>query len=157
MGEDHEEFERFVSKVEPGLRRALVAGFGAVEGRLATVDALAWAWEHWCDVASMTNPAGYLYRVGRTAATRSRPRDLPVAELVPDHVSDRLDIEPGLVPGLASLSHQQRAAVLLVHGYGYSLRDAASLLDISPSTVHTDCKRALARLRTVLEVEQDVS
>ncbi len=41
------EFAVFVRAVEPGLRQALVATYGAIDGREATVDALSWAWEHW--------------------------------------------------------------------------------------------------------------
>ena len=53
-------------RYEPRLRRALVASFGPVEGRAATVDALSWAWEHWDRIDSAGNKLGYLYRVGRT-------------------------------------------------------------------------------------------
>jgi hypothetical protein len=54
MGEpsDHE-FEAFVARVEPGLRRALFAVLGLDRGREATAEALAWAWEHWSQVQKM--------------------------------------------------------------------------------------------------------
>ena len=72
-------FETFVGEVEPRLRRALVATYGPVAGRDATVDALAWAWEHRDRLPSLDNPGGYLYRVGQTAARRSARR--PTIEL----------------------------------------------------------------------------
>jgi RNA polymerase sigma-70 factor (ECF subfamily) len=156
MGAELDHFDRFVRDVEPKLRRALVAAFGPDEGRQAAADALTWAWEHWQQVSAMGNPAGYLYRVGRTAAGRSRPRDLPVADLVPEALAERADIEPKLLPALAALSEQQRSAVILVHGFGYSLREAALVLDLSPSTVHLDCKRGLSRLRSFLGGNTDV-
>ena len=42
-----QEFEAFVAKIEPDLRRALFAVLGVERGREATAEALAWAWEHW--------------------------------------------------------------------------------------------------------------
>jgi hypothetical protein len=55
-----EEFSAFVRKTEPKLLQALVATYGTVDGREATVDALSWAWEHWCRLEGVTNPVGYL-------------------------------------------------------------------------------------------------
>jgi RNA polymerase sigma factor (sigma-70 family) len=61
--------------------------------------------------------------------------------------------EPGLAPAIARLSEAQRCAVVLVVGFGYSLREAAEVLGVTASTVHRDSERALARLRSELEVE----
>ena len=83
MGRGRSDFERFVAEVEPRVRRALVAGFGAVVGRQAAADALAWAWQNWERVREIESPVGYLYRVGRTLAVRSEARDVPVAEPAP--------------------------------------------------------------------------
>ena len=147
------DFERFAGEVEPRLRRALVAGFGAVVGREAAADALAWAWQNWDRVAGLESPVGYLYRVGRTLALRSEGRDVPVAELAPAMASPAGSFEPGLAPAIARLSEAQRCAVVLVVGFGYPLREAAEVLGVTASTVHRDCERALTRLRSELEVE----
>ena len=69
----HSDFDRFVATAEQRLRRALVASYGPVIGRDATVDALSWAWEHWDRLQGMDNPVGYLYRVGQTASARGHP------------------------------------------------------------------------------------
>jgi DNA-directed RNA polymerase specialized sigma24 family protein len=69
-------FTVFYSETEPQLRRALTAAVGADAGRDATAEALAYGWEHWDRVGAMDNPAGYLYRVGRSKA-RNRPRRNP--------------------------------------------------------------------------------
>jgi RNA polymerase sigma factor (sigma-70 family) len=151
-----DEFAAFVAEIEPSLRRALVATFGAVVGRDAACSALAWAWENWERTRSLDNPAGYLYRVGQTAVRRDRPRDIPGDLRTVSQTCEVRDIEPRLAEGLERLSPQQRAAVLLVHGYGYSLREAAAALDIATATVRMHIDRALARLRAHLEVE-DVS
>jgi len=39
-------FDGLVRDVEPGLRHALVAVYGQEQGRDATAEALAYAWEH---------------------------------------------------------------------------------------------------------------
>ena len=153
MDRGRSDFERFVAEVEPRLRHALVAGFGSVVGRQAAADALAWAWQNWNRVQEIESPGGYLYRVGRTLAVRSGARDVPVAEPALAVVSPADSFEPGLAPAIARLSEAQRCAVVLVVGFGYTLREAAEVLGVTASTVHRDCERALARLRSELEVE----
>ena len=54
------EFERFVRSHEGRLRIALVAAYGAADGRAAAVDAMSWAWENWPRLREMHNPVGYL-------------------------------------------------------------------------------------------------
>lgn len=153
MDPGRSDFERFAGEVEPRLRRALVAGFGAVVGREAAADALAWAWQNWDRVVGLQSPVGYLYRVGRTLALRSDARDVPVAEPAPPIAWPPDSFEPGLAPAIARLSEAQRCAVVLVVGFGYPLREAAEVLGVTASTVHRDCERALTRLRSELEVE----
>ena len=129
------------------------AGFGAVVGREAAADALAWAWQNWERVQAIESPVGYLYRVGRTLALRSDARDVPVAEPAGTASSPEYSFEPGLAPAIAGLSEAQRCAVVLVVGFGYTLREAGEVLGVTASTVHRDSERALARLRSELEVE----
>jgi RNA polymerase sigma-70 factor (ECF subfamily) len=143
------DFEVFCAEVEPRLRRALVAACGW-DGRDAVAEALAWAWENWDRVERLTNPTAYLYRVGRSRVRRRRQR---VVFSVP--TPDTPWVEPALAPALASLTEQQRVVVVLVHGYGWSQREVAELLDVTPSTVQTHLERALARLRAALEVTAD--
>lgn len=144
-----DEFEAFVRETEPRLRRALVAAFGFEEGRDAAAEALAYAWEHWDKLRAVTNLPGYLYRVGRTAALRRKRT--PVL-----HDSDGWSehhFEPGLPGALASLSQRQRIAVVLVHGYGYTLREAAEITGITRSSVQIHAARGLARLRANLGIQ----
>src|SRR5437764_4998597 len=97
-----DDFEGFVREVEPRLRRGLVASRGPVDGRDATAEALAYAWEHWDEVAVMSNAVGYLYRVGQSR-TRSRRRafvPVPDPELQPE-------VEPALTEALRALTEQQ--------------------------------------------------
>ena len=145
------EFAEFLRVVEPRLRQALVATYGPVDGREATIDALSWAWEHWNRLADVANPAGYLYRVGQSATRRFVARHLPL--LGTEATAARLpDVEPGLVPALNRLSSQQRTVVLLVCAFGWRHIEVAELLGISPPTVRTHLGRAIDRLRDELEV-----
>ena len=145
------EFNAFVDRVEPRLRQALVATYGPVDGREATVDALSWAWEHWDQFAEIANQPGYLYRVGQSAVRRFRSRAVPwhLEGFVEPGVHD---FDPGLVPALDQLSSQQRTVVLLVHAHGWSQAEVARTLEINPSTVREHLARAMSRLRNDLEV-----
>lgn len=148
---DGPSFEAFVADVSVRLRRALVARYGVELGVEACAEAIAWAWAHRDRLTTMSNPAGYLYRVGQTAVRRQTrwhrtpplPREEPHADLVlPD---------PALHDALAKLNHDQRAAVMLVHAYGYPYADAAAMLDIPVSTLKNHLNRGAAKLRRMLE------
>lgn len=150
MGADG--FDAFFAESETPLRRALVATYGPTVGRGAAVDALSWAWEHWDRLRHMDNPIGYLYRVGQTAANRATrplraalPDDGAVAEPT---MGERSDLEKALV----ALSEQQRAVVVMVHGYGISQRETADILGISVSTCREHLARGMDRLRQHTEV-----
>ena len=99
----------------------------------------------------MTNPVGYLYRVGQTAVrTQVRWKRAP---LFPVEVADN-DLplpDDGLHVAMTKLNRDQRCAVMLVHAYGYPYNDAASMLDIPVSTLKNHLNRGLARLRQLLE------
>ena len=127
----------------------LTAARGFDQGREATAEALAWAWEHWVQVRGMDNPTGYLFRVGQS---RTRTRKTPTL-VVRATWSDPL-VEPRLAQALTDLSEQQRTAVVLVHAYGWTLREVAELHGITVSTVQTHLERGLFKLRMALEVEE---
>lgn len=145
-------FVAFVDEVEPRLRRALIARRGQEDGRDATAEALAWAWEHWDEVAEMTNAAGYLYPVGQ-----SRSRQRLVGPLHRSEQASRpapLPIDEELAAALSRLPEGQRTAVLLVHGCDWSYSETAEAMGVSKSSVGTHLQRGLARLRTELEERQ---
>jgi RNA polymerase sigma factor (sigma-70 family) len=62
-------------------------------------------------------------------------------------------LEPRLEGAMRALSDQQRAAVLLVHGYGLTLAETAETLGCGISTIRNHIDRALKRLRSALEVD----
>jgi len=82
-------------------------------------------WERLRDVA---NAPGYLFRV---AQSRRRRRRIPVLRDVPGWAEHRF--EPGLPGALAGLSPRQRLAVVLVHGYGCTLREVSELTALAHS------------------------
>jgi RNA polymerase sigma factor (sigma-70 family) len=143
-------FERFVTLYEPRLRRALVTRFGTEEGRDATAEALAYAWEHWTTLETIDNPLGYLYRVGQS---RSRKRELRVVFLLPETTEH--DFEPKLPEALRKLSDHQRLAVVLVHAYGWRVTEVAELLGVKPNTIQNHLARGLRRLRKSIGAESD--
>jgi DNA-binding NarL/FixJ family response regulator len=125
-------FEAFFARVEPSLRHALNATYGSELGREATAEALA-----------------YLYRVGQSRIRRRRVR-LP---FVRSEYRDP-EVEPELMEALRALSGQQRVAVVLIHGYAWTMAEVAELLDVSVSTVQTHLERGLGRLRSQIGEEQ---
>ncbi len=147
-----EVFTEFVREVEPRLRQSLVAALGGEAGREATAEALAWAWEHWSRVEGMDNPGGYLYRLGRNHAT-TMLRRRPVFSSPPEPSGDGPWVEPGLPAALAHLSEVQRVVVMLIHGFGWTYREAAAHLGVGVSTVQTHAERGMAKLRHKLKVE----
>jgi RNA polymerase sigma factor (sigma-70 family) len=148
---ERSEFAVFVGDVEPRLLQALVAAYGAREGREATVDALSWAWEHWDRLAGVDNKVGYLYRVGQSATRRYSPRAIPVPTSASKEVPS-VEFDPRLIPALSRLSEQQRTVVVLVHAFGWSQSEVATVLDITVSTARGHLSRALKRLRDELVV-----
>jgi RNA polymerase sigma factor (sigma-70 family) len=145
-GDVVEQFTAFVSEHEPRLRRAFVAAYGGARGREATAEALAYAWEHWSRLSDIDNIPGYLFRVGQSRTRRKRT----ALTFVPDDRRDPV-FEPGLVPALKALTLRQRTAVVLVHGFGWSLREVAELTGTKVTTVQNHLERGLAKLRRALE------
>lgn len=154
MVDDDDSYSVFHRQAEPLLRAALVAAYGTQRGRDATVDALVYGWEHWERIRVMENPIGYLYRVGTRRARRLLARTQVV--FAEPTSQDEPWVEPGLPRALERLSPGQRQAVVLVHAYGHSFREAARLLGVAPSTVENHCARGLRKLRSALGVKADV-
>ena len=147
-------FEEFVATVGRQVRAGLVAANGAHAGADAAAEAMAYAWEHWDRMQAMENPAGYLFRVGQSAARRQR-RQASTDRLFPPPPAAEVEVEPALLPALERLSEMQRVCVVLVHGYGYGQTEAARLLDVSPSSVRTHLERGMRTLREQLEVTHE--
>lgn len=159
QGERHDEadFEAFVNAVGERVRRALVAGYGIEVGTDAAAEAMRVAWERWPEVATMANPAGFLFRVGQSQARPhvrwQRRRALVDAE---DVGGDGVDSAAllDLFDALAQLRPAQRIAVVLVKSHGFTFREAADVMGISEAAVGNHVRRGLIRLRLTLEVHE---
>ena len=142
-----QEFEEFVRAQEPRLRRALVAAYGFEQGREATAESLAWAWEHWSHAKALDNPVGYLFRVGQSKS-RSKKTGYVFER---DHQPESW-FEPALVPALNALTERQRLAVVLIHGFDWTMQEVAELMGIRVTSVQNHLERGLRNLRSAMEV-----
>jgi RNA polymerase sigma factor (sigma-70 family) len=149
-------FTEFVVTAGPRLKQALMATLGGESGREAAAEAMGWAWEHWDRVQSMTNPAGYLYRLGRNRAVSRFRRRAPMAMHDRAEATDPM-VEPGLEQALARLTDSQRTAVVLIHGFEWTYQEVAVHLGISIGSVQTHLKRGMAKLRSDLRVETNAA
>ena len=99
----------------------------------------------------MSNPIGYLYRVGQSSARRDwRWHRAPP---FPSRRADVVDssVEAELFDVLAQLTGAQRASVLLVHAHGWSYEQVAEVLDIKVTAVRNHVHRGTAKLRRLLD------
>lgn len=147
MDQPTDAFEAFVQDEGKRLHRVLCAHYGPELGPEVTAEALAYAWEHWARLASMSNPTGYLYRVAQSEVKRRRRRRWPSLE---KPRPQEIQVEPELWASLRRLSPSQRTAVILVHALDWSLQDAADSMSISVSTLRNHLRRGLDHLNTML-------
>lgn len=140
-----------LERVGPIVRRALVARYGTEIGGEAAAESIAWGWEHGDVLAGMTNPGGYLYRVGQTAARRTRRKIARSAFPVEPEWHDAPHLPGDVFDALFRLSSDQRVAVLLVHGYRFSYRETADVMGLTEDSIRNHVYRAMRRLRAELE------
>jgi DNA-directed RNA polymerase specialized sigma24 family protein len=146
-------FTRFAVGAAPKLNQALISIAGEA-GRDAASEALLYGWQHWDRVQHMDNPTGYLYKVGLSRVRQSQRRNQRV--VFPTRHDNGLPmVEPALPGALANLSKRQRATVVLIHGFGWTVREVASLLGVSAGTVQKHDERAMKKLRSSLKVVAD--
>ena len=150
MDDGQAAFLEFARMAEPRLRVALVAGHGVDRGSEAANDALVYGWRNWPRICGMDNPVGYLYRVGQRSARKKHHQPLAVP-VIPDGSPPW--VEPELSTALESLSRRQREVVTLVGAYEWTVREAAGLLGLRPSSVQTHYERGMRRLRHALGVD----
>lgn len=145
-------FTAFVEGVARPLRQALIAGYGRDVGDEALSEAMVYAWQNWDRISVMTNPSGYLYRVGQNRArARLRRRALPFGPMRPQ--GGNYWFEPKLASALTSLSHKQRATVILVHGFDWTVTEVAEMWGVTFSTVQAHLDRGMSKLRRRMRVD----
>ena len=148
----HEDFESFYRQHWARLVAALTLVLPEGEDpEDAAQEAFARAYEHWSRISSYDGPDGWLFVTGyrvatglrRRAAVRTRKGWL-AARPSSDESPDRTALAIGV---LSTLSHRQRAALLLRHYYGYSTREVARNLRCREGTV----KSLIARGKEALQ------
>ncbi len=123
----------------------------AVQDAMLAAHRAAGSFRHDCAVAS------WLHRIVVNACMDTlRRRSCPTTELteesavVPDH-GTRCETSLVVRQALMRLSADQRAAVVAVDMLGYSVADAARLLDVAEGTVKSRCARGRTRLAPLLD------
>lgn len=149
-----ERFAAFIGPATTTLRRAFVARHGIADGSDAAAEAIAWAWEHREQVEAMSNPLGYLYRVGQSSLDRDhRLRRLRV-DFFPEPIShDDPHFDEELFDALIQLAPDQRTALVMVHMYSFSYREVAELMNASEAAVTNYVHRGLKRLRQLMDLK----
>jgi DNA-directed RNA polymerase specialized sigma24 family protein len=95
----------------------------------------------------MSHQAAYLFRVGQSSTRR---RKVAVAFARDEEAEPWF--EPGLGPALAARSERQRIAVVLIHGFGWTMREVAELTGLRITTVQSHLERGLRNLRITMAV-----
>jgi RNA polymerase sigma factor (sigma-70 family) len=142
-------FEQFSVEARTKLRRVFASRFGTDIADDLAAEVLEHAWTQWASVGRMANPLGFLYRVGCSKARRYRRWGRPI--VLPVETVRTADSPVDLFRALRRLNHQQRVAVLAVHGYGWSYADVAEILDVTEANVANHVHRGLIKLRRNLE------
>jgi len=82
--------------------------------------------------------------------TTALPDDVDVADPAAGARFDQADTATAVLSALRRLPTEQAAAVVLVDVEGFSVHDAAEVLDVPEGTVKSRCARARARLAVLL-------
>ncbi len=154
-GAEHD-LELVYRESAPQLWRAIY-GFAGGRRHLAE-DAVAEAFARALERADgIREPLAWIYRTAFRIASRELQREKHPLPPAPDPVPgiDPVEIEE-VLRALASLSPNQRAAVLLHDEEGLTAPEVGRLLGMSAATVRVHLFRARRRLRELLGSEEDV-
>lgn len=162
MQQDTDGFERFCVEAHPRLVMALAHQVGDVwlAEELAQ-EALIRAGLRWARVGRLNAPIGWAFRVGANLGTSQLRRRLAERRALqrlggdrPPEPVDSADIL-SVRAALASLTHQQREAVVLRYYLGMSADESAEVLGTRPDAVRALTHRAVVRLRSVLDIQME--
>jgi RNA polymerase sigma factor (sigma-70 family) len=149
-------FEDFYRAERATLIGAVVFALGDTDlGIEASDEALVRAYERWTDVAAMSNPMGWVYRVAVNVGYK-RTRRLALERRRPlPHGRDAVDLEglvdPAVTRALAELPFEQREVIVLRFHLDWSIDEIAEVLGCPSGTVKSRLHRGLQRLETKLK------
>lgn len=143
-------FEELIDLVRGRLLPVLWSKWGIEVGGDICCEVEEYAWENRDRLLRMSNPLGFLYRVSQSKARRYSRwlKRTTFPSRFPDVVHEDPQLHDTLQV-LAVLSPDQRACVLLVHGFGWTYNEVAELLGMNRSEVNNHVHRGLAHLRTI--------
>lgn len=111
-------------------------------------EALARAFARWSKIRRLPYRDAWVLRVTANLAIDTLRRRPPVlVDPAPVDEGEAATTRLALAAALKALPRRQRDAVVLRHLHGYSEREVAQALGVSPGTVKTHLRRALEALR----------
>lgn len=144
-------FDELIDLIRGRLLPVLWSKWGIEVGGDVCCEVEEYAWENRDRLLRMSNPLGFLYRVSQSKARRysrwSKRTTFP--SRFPDLVHEDPQLHDTLQM-LAVLAPDQRACVLLVHGFGWTYIEVAELLGMKRSEVNNHVHRGLMHLRAVI-------
>ena len=154
--EFEEAFDHLFPRAFRVARRLLPSDAAAED---VAAEALARAYAHWKRLAHAEWRDGWVVKVASNLAVDAvrkdaRLRDLPVEETGRPDADVALRL--GLAEALGGLSRRQRDVVSLRYVGGFSEKETAEALGVSPGSVKTHASRGLAALRLALGPEAGV-
>ncbi|MBU3688009.1 MAG: hypothetical protein B7C54_09775 [Acidimicrobiales bacterium mtb01] len=142
-------FDELIDQMRAQLLPVLWSKWGVEVGGDICCEVEEYAWENRDRLLGMSNVLGYLYRVSQSKARRytrwSKRTTFP--SRFPDVVHEDPQLHD-MLQMLSALSPDQRTCVLLVHGFGWTYNEVASLLGMKRSDVNNHVHRGMSRLRT---------
>jgi RNA polymerase sigma factor (sigma-70 family) len=160
---DEAEFEDFARARSQDLMRAALALTGDVASAEDLVQAtLVKAYTHWGRIHAAGNPVAYVrtmqMRLFLDGRRRRSSSEIPVAD-VPERSTPAQDVVQSetLIAALRELSAIDRAIVVHRYLLDSDVASVASDLRLTPQAVRSRATRALAKVRSALQVETDGS
>jgi RNA polymerase sigma factor (sigma-70 family) len=148
-------FDEFWTAQRDRIGRALAMTVGDLDLATDAVDeAMARAYQRWDRVATLDNPAGWVYRVGLnwTRSLHRRRRRTPPAWLAsPASSTDAYGLDPSIDAAMAALPESRRSVVVCRLLLGWSEAQTAVALGLRPGTVKSRLSRAVDELAVTLE------
>lgn len=155
---DRRAFAALVARHEARLRHFLSRIVGAADADDVAQEALVKAWLALPRYRAEGLFAAWLAAIGWRAALDHQRRDRRTGHRENEWIAeiDNVADGPGTAPlelerALAALTGQERAALVLTHGHGWSHAEAAKILGLPLGTLKSLAARARARARAELE------
>jgi DNA-directed RNA polymerase specialized sigma24 family protein len=125
-----DEFAELFPHLRGRLTASFVAAFGPVAGRATAADVLTFARHHWVTIRHRHDLVVHLFRLGRRMASRHPIlfADDPVSQV------------------MASLPVDERLALVLKRGLGWSFDEITEVTGLSVAALHRNHDHGLAKL-----------